>query len=157
MLEIISLEPLNEEHSEILIKYLNEDLELQPYLNNGNNSHILSKNEFFEIQEAWLKKNNAKLFAIKLNNLVIGSTSICKIDLVNQTANTGVWITSAFWNKGYGTQRLKLILVQCSLLGIKTLNCKIKKNNQRSKRIWEKFNASFNEDHDFFYASICLD
>jgi RimJ/RimL family protein N-acetyltransferase len=73
-------------------------------------------------------------------NALLGNCGFLDIDHVNQTAEAGIFIGNKnFWNKGYGTEALTLLLDY----GFKALNfhnvlLRVYEYNQRAMRVYEK-------------------
>ncbi len=157
MMNNLKLELLNESHADAMIYFLNDDVLLQPFLNPLNPvTEKITKDVFLKTNMEWLRQKNAYMFAIIVDSTVIGMTTLLILPDDDSIARTGVWIGSQYWNNGYSTHRLKLLIDIAKQYKIKKMISKIRKDNPASKRVWEKCSASFTEEEHFFYASIVI-
>ncbi len=151
------LEPIKESHADSLIYFLNYDKQLQQFMYPGNQkTELITKEIFLKTNQEWIKNRNAYMFAIIVDSTVIGMTTLTILPESNAVASSGVWIASQYWNMGYSTQRLLLLIDYAKAYQIKELTSKIRKDNPASKRVWEKCNASFTEDEQYYYAVVSL-
>jgi RimJ/RimL family protein N-acetyltransferase len=110
--------------------------------------HAYAPNSVHEEQE-WIrntwaerKKGRTYVFGIitKAQDLYIGNIEISIVNQISRRGNLGIVIFNpAFWNKGYGTEAVQLILTY----GFKTLNLhsielEVFDNNPRAQRCYEK-------------------
>jgi RimJ/RimL family protein N-acetyltransferase len=101
------------------------------------------------------------------NNELIGNCGYSDIDLLNQTAEVGIFIgNKKYWNKGYGTEALSLLLDY----GFKALNLhnifiRVYSFNERARKSYEKTGFKVigkkreallrgNERHDIIFMDI---
>ena len=72
-----------------------------------------------KFEETWLKKTISNYrkkkpkeynLAITLDNVLIGSIGINKIDYKNKSIEIGYWIGKDYWGKGFATKALKQFL-----------------------------------------------
>jgi len=139
-----SLEKIDEKYARHLVNILNDDKKLIEFL--GGKKEIASYEKFTVYNEEWSRKNNAKIFAIMLQDEAIGMISLSYINTQDKTAKIGYWLASKYWNKGYVTEAFKQTLNIAKESGIKSVSCSIPNENKASKAIWKKFNASFKEE-----------
>lgn len=91
------------------------------------------------ILEKQSKEHNYSIVTIE-NDLLIGKCCIENIDYLNQTAEVGIFIGNKdFWNKGYGTEAMRLLLDY----GFKALNLhniiiEVYSFNKRAIKSYEK-------------------
>ena len=103
-----------------------------------------NKEETKAVIKIWLDEydsQNVFNWAIveKVSNQVIGSITVVNKDFKNKTCEIGYNIGRMFWNKGYGTTALSMVLdylFEINIFDIITANCL--KNNLKSKRVLEK-------------------
>jgi len=130
------LSPVDVNDVDKFVEWLN-DLELTKYL--LIYPHIIS----IENEKGFLEKlSNEHTYSIIENdtNELIGNCGFNNIDHINQTAEVGIFIgNKKFWNKGYGTEALSLLLDY----GFKALNLhnvflKVYSFNERAVKSYEK-------------------
>ena len=113
------------------------------YLKNNIDNQIISKKE----SKSWFKKSQKKkkLFAIKINNKVIG---LIIYNLTNYFYS--ITILKKYRNKGVGTYALiKFIeILKRKRLPLVTL---VKKNNKNSVHIHKKISKLFKSKNKLFY------
>jgi len=72
-----------------------------------------------KFEKTWLKKTISNYrkkkpkeynLAITLDNILIGSIGMNKIDYENKNLEVGYWIGREYWGKGYATKALRLFL-----------------------------------------------
>lgn len=88
-----------------------------------------------------IKKRAGRLsfvFAIEVNGQFAGVCSLFNICWKTFEAEVGYWIGVPFWNKGYATKAVSLLLTQAKNLGLKSLHAKCLARNPASKNVLEK-------------------
>ena len=154
---MIYLKPINElseKETLDLVEILNNDIKLQKSLE--RDPEKISSDQFISHNEEWRKKNNAKMFGIILDDAAIGMISLSHINNQDKKAKIGYWITSKYWSQGHASDAFKQTLNIAKETGIKFISCSIPKDNKASKKIWEKFGASFEEKDDKIMPLINL-
>ena len=101
------LSPMDVNDAEKYTEWLN-DLEITSYLD-GYHSVINAETEK-EFLEKLSKEHNYSIIDKETNEL-IGGCGFTALDHLNRTAETGIFIGNKnYWNKGYGTESLQLLL-----------------------------------------------
>jgi len=115
---------LNEPELSIYLETYNEIVTAESEKNRFNN--IKDRHEYSIIQSD--------------NNELIGNCSLFRIDHINQTAETGIFIgRKDIWNKGYGTEALSLLLdYGFKALNLHNISLQVYENNVRAIKIYEK-------------------
>jgi ribosomal-protein-alanine N-acetyltransferase len=152
IIKLKPIEKLNKKQTSNLVDILNNDPKLSRSI--GNKNKNISQKEFVVRNKKWSNKNNAKLFAILLSDIAIGMISLSHINTGNKTARIGYWAGSLYWNKGFVGEAFEQILKIAKKNNIKSVSCTIQKENQASKKIWQKYNAEFEEKNDKLIPSI---
>jgi RimJ/RimL family protein N-acetyltransferase len=130
------LSPIDTNDVEKFTKWLN-DLEVTKYL--LLYPHIISIENEKEYLEKLSKEHIYSIVDID-NNELIGNCGYGDIDHLNQTAQIGIFIGNKnYWNKGYGTEALSLLLDY----GFKALNLhniflRVYSFNERARKSYEK-------------------
>lgn len=153
----ISIDNLTLQYSERIAEILSTDEKLHMMMNSSKPMKKTDAEEYFIVCSEWCKKRNAILFAILLDNVPIGSISICDIDFKSRAAKTGYWIESAQWGKGYMTKAFALVITKAKEMEIKTLTCSIRKDNPASISLWQKYGASITEKDDRIFPLLNID
>jgi RimJ/RimL family protein N-acetyltransferase len=130
------LSPIDTNDVEKFTEWLN-DLEVTKYL--LLYPHIISIENEKGYLEKLSKEHTYSIIDID-NNELIGNCGYGDIDHLNQTAEVGIFIgNKKYWNKGYGTEALSLLLDY----GFKALNLhnifiKVYSFNERARKSYEK-------------------
>ena len=130
------LSPMNVNDAEIYTEWLN-DLDITSNLSMYHiNIGIQAEKE---ILERLSKEQNYSIIDIESNNL-IGSCGLMDLDHLNQTAEIGIFIgNKSFWNKGYGTEAMKLLLdYGFKALNLHNIMLKVYSFNENAKRVYDK-------------------
>lgn len=145
---------LSRENSGRPARILSTDHLLHGFLSPRQEMSEVTPEDYYEKCMEWERRKNGNCFCILLDNSPVGSISM--VHNSEETASTGLWIESAYWNMGLGTEALTIFKEIVKRRGYKFLKASILKNNPRSKRIFEKCGAVFEEDDLRWYAAIAL-
>jgi len=138
----IYLGPLQKKDLEKYLKWLH-DMDVHKFTDQP------SKLMTLEDEEEWYdrarKNKNSWHFAIYLKNEAIGVCGISNFDRIDRTAVIGISIgEKKHWNKGYGTEAIKLLLdYGFNILNLNNIMLTVKDFNERARRCYEK--AGFKE------------
>ena len=102
--------------------------------------------EFIGRAEPNLKENVEHCFAIvdRENNVIIGSTSILKIDSRNKKAEIGYWLGKDFRKQGFMQEALQLLLdYGFEKLGLNRIGISCATGNKDSRKVIEKAGGKF--------------
>ena len=130
------LSPIDENDFQKFAQWLNEP-ELSIYLETYNEI-VTTQSEKNRLDKA---KNRHEYSIVELtNNELIGNCSLFRIDHLNQTAKTGLFIgRKDIWNKGYGTEALSLLLdYGFKALNLHNISLQVYEYNERAIKIYEK-------------------
>jgi len=160
------LSPIDENDAEKFTEWLN-DLEVTV------NLQLYQRAINVESEKTFLsnlsKDHNYSIIDIKTNRL-IGNCGFFGIDNLNQTAEAGIFIgNKEYWNKGYGTEALMLLLdYGFKALNLYNIELRVYGFNDRAIRSYEK--AGFKqigtrrkalyrnmERHDIVFMDILAD
>lgn len=131
--------------------YEKEDMEtVRTFINDPETASGIRPGIFFpyrhEEEEAWYNTIRSDsqtdyTFAIELkaDGTYIGGCSINKISAKNRNAILGVLIGKPFWNKGYGTDAMSLLVDFCFLeVNLYKVKLRVISYNKRAMRCYEK-------------------
>jgi len=130
------LSPMDINDAEKFTEWLN-DLELTSNLTLYNS--VINIETEKEFMEKLSKDHNYSIIDIKTNEL-IGNCGFVELDHLNNVSETGIFIGNKnYWNKGYGTEALVLLMNY----GFKALNLhnvmlKVYSFNERAIKSYEK-------------------
>lgn len=130
------LSPMNVNDAETYTRWLNDKYVVE---NIGGYAKVLTVQE----EKEWLIKNsNDYNFAIVLNDKdrLIGNISLMDVDLINQTAELGIFIGEQDdRNKGYGKEAIKLILdYGFNTLNLNNIMLKVYSFNEKAIKTYKK-------------------
>ena len=130
------LSPMNVNDAETYTRWLNDKHVVE---NIGGHAKVLTVQE----EKEWLIKNsNDYNFAIVLNDKdrLIGNISLMDVDLINQTAELGIFIGEQDdRNKGYGKEAIKLILdYGFNTLNLNNIMLKVYSFNEKAIKTYKK-------------------
>ncbi len=148
----VSIKPIDTELAEELVQILNTDETMCQAM--GIKCGNLTAQDFIDINQKWCTSTHAELFAIVLGATAIGTISLSHQDTARKTAQIGYWTGSAYWGNGYTSQAFEQVLAYARVKGFESVSATILVDNQASKRIWEKYGASFELRGDRYKASI---
>jgi len=151
MIEIVELDM---QYCGELAKIISTDACLHEFLTPSKEMQTISATEYYQSCREWEYRKNGVNFCILANELPIGSISY--IRKCNKMAAYGMWISSACWNRGYGTDALAQFKKIVKNAGFAFLTASIPKDNPRSWRVCEKLGAEFLEDTDRWYPLFSL-
>ena len=137
-----------------LFNLINEDGELKSELG-FKNGFLLA--DFEKSNKEWATKNNAKLFSIVADGVVVGMISLSHIDGTKQEACTGYFVGNKYRNRGYATKAFEIIVNEASRLGLKFLHSTINKDNAASLAVWQKYLHLVEEKGENFYLTLNLE
>ena len=105
--------------------------------------NIFTKNISLETAKEIIKdisKDHNYAIIAKISNEIIGFCGFKNIDYLNQTAGVGITLGNKnFWNKGYGTEALSLLLnYGFTALNIHNIFLTVLSNNNRAIKCYEK-------------------
>src|SRR5690348_6221146 len=104
---MISLVPLSKEHCAELSRIMPEDTLLREAL--GSESADNAK-AFWNSCNKWMSNHEGQTYTVLLEELPIGTISLSRKELPEYTFRVGYWLSSAQWNRGYGTSAFAQIL-----------------------------------------------
>ena len=130
------LSPMNTNDAEKFTEWLN-DLETTVNLTLYN-SIINTENEKILLEK--LSKDHNYSIIDKSNNELIGNCGYIDLDHLNQTAEVGIFIGNKnYWNKGYGTEALTLLLdYGFKALNLHNIGLRVYSFNKRAIKSYEK-------------------
>jgi len=137
--EKVSLYTITKEDLKKIWEYFG-DFELRRFIN------IRWQPVYYEDEEKLyedLIKNKEKniVFCIVENssNNLVGLIGLYKIDLYSKHAELGYWIWKVYWNKGYATEAVKLMLKYAfEYLNLNKVWARVYEPNKASQRVLEK-------------------
>jgi len=144
----ITLEKLTLQHSTRLAEIIGSDRVLHMQLSPSQPMRPEEPEAYYAYCSQWAAKRHAICYAILLDNIPIGSISLCDIDADHKSARVGYWIESCQWGKGYATQAFALVIGQAQMLGVEVLTCSILKDNAASIALWKRQGATLTERDD---------
>ena len=132
------LSPITEESAEIYTKWMN-DPEITVNLT------TLPKNITIEGEKEFIRKASAEneyIFGIVdlATDRIIGNCGLMRIDFIQRVAELGILIgDKEFWNKGYGTEAMNLLLDYAfNALNLHNVMLFVKEYNLRAYHVYEK-------------------
>lgn len=152
MLKIMRLE---RKYCDELAVILSTDYRLHKFLSENEEMIEISRDRYYEGCIDWQLKKRGYCFCIMLDGIPIGSISYVHKDF--ETASVGMWISSNYWNKGFGTYILKEFMEIVKNKGYKFIVVTIQKKNLRSKRMCEKYGSIFKSDRNKWYIKIRIE
>ena len=131
------LSPIDENDAEKFTEWLN-DLEVTQYLP-GLYSGVINVRKEKELLEKISKEHNYSIIDLNTDEL-LGNCGFHYVDHINQTCEVGIFIGNKnFWNKGYGTEALSLLLdYGFNALNFHNISLRVVSYNERAIRSYEK-------------------
>lgn len=135
--ERVYLSPINVEDAEKYTEWLN-DLEITVNLSMPHNTYTL------EQEKDALKSlsDEGYNFAIvnQADDQLLGNCGLMNVNLVNRIGEVGIFIgNKSFWNQGYGTEAMKLLLDYAfNLLNLNNIILKVYAFNKRAYHCYKK-------------------
>jgi len=133
----VYLSPINIEDYERYTEWLN-DLEVS--INLTLATEILTKEKEKEIIEKLSKEKYNFAIIDNATNELIGNCGLMNIDMINRCAEMGIFIgNKGYWNKGYGTEAIKLLLdFSFNLINLNNIFLQVKDFNKRAIKSYKK-------------------
>ena len=130
------LSPMDVNDAEIFTEWLN-DLEVTANLNIFNSVMNVETEKDFLTKLS--KEHNYAIVDLKTDKL-LGSCGFVELDHLNQTAETGIFIGNKnYWNKGYGTESLQLLLdYGFNALNLNSVMLRVFSFNERAIKMYKK-------------------
>jgi RimJ/RimL family protein N-acetyltransferase len=130
------LTPIDENDAEKFTEWLN-DLEVTRNLMMYH--RIINVQNEKGLLEKIAKDHNYSIIDIKTDEL-IGNCGYMALDHLNQTGEIGIFIgNKKYWNKGYGTEALQLLLdYGFKALNLHNIGLRVFSFNERAKKSYEK-------------------
>ncbi len=136
--EFCYLSPINPDDASQYAEWLN-DLEITKFL--AISHHQLNIMRERAILEEMIK-NNSQIFGIvdKKTDKLIGNCSLFDVNHRSRKAELGIFIGAKdYWNKGYGTEAVKLILdYGFNILNLQNIIIKVYEFNKRAIAVYQK-------------------
>lgn len=135
--ERLYLSPINIEDAEQFTEWLN-DLDIT--INLLLSPHIYTIEKEREALEKLSKEgHNFSIIDLKKNEL-IGNCGLLNVNQLNRTAEVGIFIGNKdYWNKGYGTEALNLLLDYAfNLLNLNSIFLPVHSFNKRAIKCYKK-------------------
>ncbi|MDR2941546.1 MAG: GNAT family N-acetyltransferase [Treponema sp.] len=131
------LSPIDENDAEKYTEWLN-DLEITVNLGPLYGS-ILNVDKEKDLLKELSKNHNYSIIDLETNEL-IGNCGFLEIDNLNQTAEIGIFIGNKnFWNKGYGTEALVLLMdYGFKAINLHNITLRVFPFNERGMKCYEK-------------------
>jgi ribosomal-protein-alanine N-acetyltransferase len=148
----VKVELMNKVNFDNLAVLLNYDQLLRKSLGYESDIGTETADEMYEYIIKWQTDNKASSYVIML-----GDESIGLISLSHQSgthARIGYWLASAKWRHGFATQAFEQVLEIAKRNGFTEVAASISLDNIASKRIWEKYGASFKKEGTMLTASL---
>ena len=137
----VKLVPLDERHLDAIMEGWNNP-EMRKYLGGYfPNSRESEKEWMRSAQESMKRRSDVHLVIEKSeDDSFIGTVAVHDINWVSHSGTIGIAIHKPEnWNKGYGTEALKLLMKFCwNSLNMRRLDLTVHEFNERAMRVYEK-------------------
>lgn len=135
--ERVYLSPLSVDDAHKYTEWLN-DLEISVNLRGA--ARILTQLQEREILERISREGTVFAIIDKTTERLIGNCGLHNLDQVNRCTEIGIFIgDKAYWNKGFGTEALFLLLDYCfNIQNLNSVMLIVKEFNKRAIRCYEK-------------------
>lgn len=134
--DVLKLRPFEIEDIDQILPHFNDE-EVRRYL-----AVIFPVNKLVERNfiESLYKDDKNILLGMEVNGTLIGSIGLHRIDWVNRSTELGVVIfRKEYWNKGYGTKAIDLMLKYAfEYLNMNRVSLKVYEYNERAIHVYEK-------------------
>lgn len=149
----VYLSPCNIEDAQKYSKWLNDRNITDNIGTTGKLNNILSEKE-------WLTKILEKgeyTFAIVLKDKdeLIGNCGILGPNFINRTATLGIFIGEEYWNKGYGSETLNMLLDFCfNIINLYNIDLHVYSFNERAISCYKKIGfKEYGRRHKCYYLN----
>jgi len=134
--DVLKLRPFEIEDIDQILPHFNDE-EVRQYL-----AVIFPVNKLVERNfiESLYKDDKNILLGMEVNGTLIGSIGLHRIDWVNRSTELGIVIfRKEYWNKGYGTKAIDLMLKYAfKYLNMNRVSLKVYEYNERAIHVYEK-------------------
>ena len=134
--DVLKLRPFEIEDIDQILPHFNDE-EVRQYL-----AVIFPVNKLVERNfiESLYKDDKNILLGMEVNGTLIGSIGLHRIDWVNRSTELGIVIfRKEYWNKGYGTKAIDLMLKYAfEYLNMNRVSLKVYEYNERAIHVYEK-------------------
>ena len=134
--DVLKLRPFEIEDIDQILPHFNDE-EVRRYL-----AVIFPVNKLVERNfiESLYKDDKNILLGMEVNGTLIGSIGLHRIDWVNRSTELGIVIfRKEYWNKGYGTKAIDLMLKYAfEYLNMNRVSLKVYEYNERAIHVYEK-------------------
>ena len=133
----IYLSPINIEDAEKYTEWLN-DLEITINLSMPHKTYTLEQEK--EALKTLSQDGYNYAIVNREDNKLLGNCGLMNVDLVNRIGEVGIFIgNKEFWNQGYGTEAMKLLLDYAfNLLNLNNIELKVYAFNKRAYNCYKK-------------------
>ena len=135
--ERVYLSPINIEDAEKYTEWLN-DLEITVNLSMPHKTYTLEQEK--EALKTLSQDGYNYAIVNKEDNKLLGNCGLMNVDLINRIGEVGIFIgNKEFWNKGYGTEAMRLLLDYAfNLLNLNNIELKAYAFNKRAIKCYQK-------------------
>ena len=148
----INLEPIREQHCDVLVAIVAHDKVLRKALGRVRQVQSMTPRDFFEDIQKWQIDNHADTYTIRYGKTPIGIISLSHQN--GTSARVGYWLTSVEWGKGYATEAFSQLVAIARQTGFTELSASIDSTNLASKQLWNMLGASFERSGDCLTAIL---
>lgn len=133
----VYLSPVNMEDAEKYAEWIND---MEVTVNLTLSSHVISTIMEKELLLKLSSSGNSFAIIARENDKLIGNCGFLNVDSVNRKAEVGIFIGDKnYWNKGYGTEALSLLLdFGFNVRNLNNIYLTVKDFNSRAIKCYEK-------------------